>query len=84
MKPQINYFLPYQKASQLFLLKSLNSHLKVGAYSFALFSTSNNEVLDWIKDAGFINVENGDYYHTGRLAPEGQGSVYLNYSITLK
>jgi lipopolysaccharide transport system ATP-binding protein len=58
--------------------------LKSGLYTFTLFSSSNGEILDWIQEAGMIDVENGDFYHTGKLAPEGQGNIFLNYSISIK
>lgn len=58
--------------------------LKSGLYTFTLFSSSNSEILDWIQEAGVIDVENGDYYHTGKLAPEGQGNIFLNYSVNIR
>lgn len=58
--------------------------LKSGSYSFALYSTVNNEIADWIQEAGVFEVEAGDFYNTGKLPPEGQGSIYVNYSFELK
>lgn len=72
------------KGDSLVKVKVNKLPLKSGLYSFTLFSSSNNEILDWIQEAGMIDVENGDYYSTGKLAPEGQGNFYLNYSISIK
>lgn len=58
--------------------------LKNGIYSFVLYSTMNNEIADWIQNAGTFHVESGDFYHTGKLPPEGQGSVLIRYSFNLK
>ena len=58
--------------------------LKHGLYSFVLYSTMNNEIADWIQNAGTFHVESGDFYHTGKLPPEGQGNVLIRYSFNLK
>src|ERR1035437_143600 len=57
--------------------------LKQGRYSFVLYSTINNEIADWIQDAGTFDVEAGDFYNTGKLLPEGQGSIYINHSFQI-
>jgi lipopolysaccharide transport system ATP-binding protein len=58
--------------------------LKEGCYSFVLYSTVNNEIADWIQDAGTIDVEGGDFFNSGKLPPEGQGVFYINHSFQLK
>lgn len=58
--------------------------LKQGSYPFVLFSTVNAEIADWIQQAGTIDVEAGDFYNTGKLPPEGQGTFYINHSFELK
>lgn len=57
--------------------------LKQGRYNFVLYSTVNNEVADWIQDAGYFDVEGGDFFNTGKLLPEGQGSFYIDHSFQL-
>lgn len=57
--------------------------LKRGRYSFVLYSTINNEVADWIQNAGTFDVEDGDFFNTGKLPPEGQGNFYINHSFQL-
>ena len=58
--------------------------LKQGRYTFTLFSTVNGEIADYIFEAGSFDVEAGDFFNTGKLPPEGQGSFYLDHSFQLK
>lgn len=58
--------------------------LKHGLYSFVLYATVNNEIADWIQNAGSFHVESGDFYHTGKLPPEGQGNILIKYLFDLK
>lgn len=46
-----------------------------GAYSINVFCTVNGIIADWLTDAARINVEDGDFYSTGKLPPTGYGSV---------
>ena len=57
--------------------------LKKGQYTFTLYSTINGEVSDWIQEAGTFTVEAGDFYQTGKLPPEGQGSFYIDHNFKL-
>ncbi len=40
-----------------------------GRYGLNIAINQNGFMQDWIKDAVFIDVEDGDYYGTGRLVP---------------
>jgi lipopolysaccharide transport system ATP-binding protein len=53
--------------------------LMAGRYSFNLFANMPGTKLDVVREAGFIDIEKGDYFGTGRL-PEykGQG-VLIDY-----
>lgn len=53
--------------------------LTAGRYSFNLIAYDGKTVLDWVKDAGFLDVENGDYYGTGILPAKGRQSVLTEY-----
>lgn len=66
------------------LIKIIKLPIKSGHYSFTLFASSNSEILDWVQEAGVIDVESGDFYKTGKLAPDGQGSLYIDYKISLE
>ncbi len=57
--------------------------LRNGMYTFTLFSSSGTEILDWLQDAGKIDIESGDFYSTGKITPEGQGKVFLDYSAII-
>ncbi|MEI8136513.1 MAG: Wzt carbohydrate-binding domain-containing protein, partial [Bacteroidota bacterium] len=58
--------------------------LKSGEYTFTLYCTVNGDIADWIQDAGSFMVESGDFYKSGKLPPEGQGSVFIEHSFILK
>lgn len=55
--------------------------LKQGVYTFTLYSTVNGEIADWIQNAGSFQVEAGDFYRTGKLPPEGQGSFFVDHDF---
>jgi lipopolysaccharide transport system ATP-binding protein len=54
--------------------------LSKGRYFYNLVAYMHGTILDWIKEAGYIDVVPGDYYGTGVLpAPAHQG-VYIDFS----
>jgi lipopolysaccharide transport system ATP-binding protein len=48
-----------------------------GSYSVNLYCTVNGVLADWVKDAARINVEDGDFYGSGKLPPKGYGAVVV-------
>lgn len=58
--------------------------LQGGNYGFTLFSTVNNEIADYIIEAGTFTVEEGDFFNTGKNAPQGQGNVYITHEFSIK
>ena len=60
----------------------MNFPLSKGAYTISLFSGSKTDVLDYLTDVYALNVEDGDYYGTGRQYPDGWAgqTVLVNYS----
>ena len=58
--------------------------LKRGVYSITLFATVQGEISDWIQEAAVLNVEDGDFFRTGKLPPEGQASVFIDHSFAIK
>jgi lipopolysaccharide transport system ATP-binding protein len=58
--------------------------LSKGTYSFVLYSTIDFEIADWIQEAGFIEVDDGDFYNTGKSIPDGQGNFYIEHSFKIK
>jgi lipopolysaccharide transport system ATP-binding protein len=57
--------------------------LAPGRYGFTLFATVNGTVADWIKNAGHFDVNEGDFYGTGRLPPAEQGSFLIPHCFQL-
>lgn len=53
--------------------------LSSGKYLFNLAAYNGSEILDWIKGAGELNVESGDFYGSGILPSIGKQGVYLNF-----
>jgi lipopolysaccharide transport system ATP-binding protein len=54
-----------------------------GQYALTLYATVNNEVVDWIGNAGSFPVEPGDFFGSGKILPDGQGSFYVEHRFTL-
>jgi lipopolysaccharide transport system ATP-binding protein len=57
--------------------------LMPGRYGFTIYCSINNVVVDWIKNAGFFDVEPGDYYGTGKLPPNNQGDFLIDYNLKI-
>lgn len=57
--------------------------LKPGRYKFTLFGTINGIIADWIQNAGFFDVEPGDYYGTGKLPPLAQGDFLIDHQFRI-
>ncbi len=52
-----------------------------GRYGFTIYCSVNGVVADWIQNAGYFDVQPGDYYGTGKLPPSGQGNFIFDYCI---
>jgi lipopolysaccharide transport system ATP-binding protein len=52
-------------------------NLRSGRYEFNLFCSVHEEILDWMQSAFFINVEDGDYFKTGKLINREQGEILI-------
>ena len=46
-----------------------------------VFRADNNGVIDWIQNAGAFEIEQGDFYNTGKLIPAGQGDFLIKHSF---
>lgn len=55
--------------------------LKYGKYSYNLLSHSNWHILDQVKPAGYIEVEPGDFYGTGKIPAPGRQGVLVEYEL---
>ncbi len=56
---------------------------KSGNYTLTLFSSVNGDIADWIQEATTLDVEAGDFFKTGKLPEESQGSFYMNHSFSI-
>ncbi len=55
-------------------------------YQIMLFIESNNEILDWVNNAFTLEVEDGDFYGSGKSSPVGwKGkTVLINHKISFR
>jgi lipopolysaccharide transport system ATP-binding protein len=58
-----------------------NFSISTSLMSFTLFMKAGGEIIDWISNAGYIAIENGDYYSTGKIPPSEQGDFLINHSF---
>ncbi len=54
--------------------------LNAGDYFFNVISHMRGDLLDWIKNAGSIQVIPGDYYGTGKLPAQNRPGVFIDFN----
>ncbi|MEW6400633.1 MAG: ABC transporter ATP-binding protein [Chloroflexota bacterium] len=57
-------------------------NLRSGSYDCALFCAVNGEIVDWLQSAFSIQVEDGDFFNTGKLIGREGGDVLISYDWT--
>jgi lipopolysaccharide transport system ATP-binding protein len=57
-------------------------NLRSGSYDCALFCAVNGDIVDWLQSAFTIQVEDGDFFNTGRIINREQGDVLVSYDWT--
>ena len=57
--------------------------LPPGKYHFSLFSRINNDIADWVQNAGVFHVESGDFYESGKLPEGGQAQFYIAHHFEI-
>jgi lipopolysaccharide transport system ATP-binding protein len=55
-------------------------NLKSDVYDCNLFCSVNGEIVDWLQSAFVINVEDGDYFQTGKMIGREQGEILIHHS----
>jgi lipopolysaccharide transport system ATP-binding protein len=60
-----------------------NFPLPPGKYHFSLFSRINNDISDWVQNAGIFHVEAGDFYLSGKLPQDGQAHFYIGHHFEI-
>ena len=66
------------------VIKIKISHLPLtpGKYQFTVIVIDQSgDILDWVQKAGTFSVEFGDYYKTGQLPLQPEGSLLLDYQV---
>jgi lipopolysaccharide transport system ATP-binding protein len=56
-------------------------NLNTGRYYITTFVTVNNEICDWIQNALSLDVNEGDFYGTGKKVPTEQSNVVINFKV---
>ncbi|NMH86364.1 ABC transporter ATP-binding protein [Flavivirga algicola] len=52
-----------------------------GTYHFTLFASENQNISDWVINAGSFEVENGDFFNTGRIIESNQGYILIEHEF---
>jgi lipopolysaccharide transport system ATP-binding protein len=52
-----------------------------GNYYFTLFAAISEIVSDWVINAGSFEVDNGDFFNTGRIVQENQGNILIQHEF---
>jgi lipopolysaccharide transport system ATP-binding protein len=55
-------------------------NLRSGSYACAVFCEIDGEIVDWVQSAFELQVEDGDFFGTGRLARREQGDVLVPHT----
>jgi lipopolysaccharide transport system ATP-binding protein len=57
--------------------------LAPGRYFVTIWSSVGETVVDWVKDAGAFDVEEGDFFGSGHLPPPGYGQFMLDHHFVV-
>jgi lipopolysaccharide transport system ATP-binding protein len=53
--------------------------LTAGRYTFNVLAARERTELDWVKEAGYVDVETGDFYGTAKLPGGSKTGVLIDY-----
>jgi lipopolysaccharide transport system ATP-binding protein len=73
-------YIPYSKSIRIGI-RIPKFQVVPGRYRLTLYSTVQDELVDWIKGALTFEVQPGDYYGTGRLPAADQGQFLPDYTF---
>ena len=54
-----------------------------GTFHFTLFVSEDTNIADWVMNAGSFEVENGDFFGTGRVVIINQGNILIKHEYLL-
>jgi lipopolysaccharide transport system ATP-binding protein len=55
--------------------------LMPGSYQLSAFASQSGQIVDWVQNATIIQVDEGDYYGSGRLHPVGKALFLIDHSF---
>jgi lipopolysaccharide transport system ATP-binding protein len=53
--------------------------LRPGRYTFNVMANKSRLVLDWVREAGYVDVEKGDYYRSGNVPFGSKSGVFIEH-----
>jgi lipopolysaccharide transport system ATP-binding protein len=56
-----------------------NFNLRYGKYDCNIFCSINGEITDWLQSAFSIDVEDGDFFGTGKIDDRTQGDILIKH-----
>ena len=72
--------IPYLDSSKVFTCSIPRLALRGAYYSMNLFLSASGVVTDWLQDAYRFQIEDADFYGTGKLPPEGYSTFLADFS----
>ena len=55
--------------------------LNVGTYGLAFYCADNLSVIDWIDNVAKVDIEEGDFYGTGKVNSKNLGQFLIDYDV---
>jgi lipopolysaccharide transport system ATP-binding protein len=53
--------------------------LRAGRYTFNVMANKSRVILDWVREAGYVDVEKGDYYGSGNIPFSSKSGVFVEH-----
>lgn len=76
-----NIKVPSKEKSGVIEVNIKKLPLSVGSFSYDVWFDCQRDILDWVVEAGRFEVLFGDFYSSGVLPNQNQGSVLAEYEI---
>src|SRR5690606_37386265 len=55
---------------------------QAGNFHFTIFASEDGNVSEWVMNAGSFEVENGDFFNTGRIVPVNKGHILVKHNFS--
>ncbi|MEO8515691.1 MAG: ABC transporter ATP-binding protein, partial [Flavobacterium sp.] len=63
------------------LIRYPRNNFNNGVYFATIFMTVDGEVSDWIDNAFQIIVESGDFFSNGKMVPDRQSKILMDFDM---